>query len=115
FNYYPSAQLNIDFGASTIYYSNKPGSLEPYSDKSLIVADILPQEQALESAIFAEQRYDITEAITLNAGLRYSFFNYLGPANVNIYADGLDKTDANIINVESYGNKKTIKTYHSPE
>ncbi len=115
FNYYPNARLNIDFGASTIYYSNKPGSLEPYSDKSLIVADILPQEQALESAIFAEQRYDITEAITLNAGLRYSFFNYLGPANVNIYADGLDKTDANIINVESYGIKKTIKTYHSPE
>src|SRR5690606_24974736 len=74
FNYYPSARLNIDFGASTIYYGNIPGSLEPYSDKSLIVADILPQEQALESAVFAEQRYDLSEAITLNAGLRYSFF-----------------------------------------
>ncbi|ADY53103.1 TonB-dependent receptor plug [Pseudopedobacter saltans DSM 12145] len=115
FNYYPTARWNIDFGGSTIYYKNYQGSLEPYSDKSLVVADILQTEQALESAVFAEHRYDLTDAITLNAGLRYSFFNYLGPANVNIYADGLDKTDANIVTVENYGSKKTIKTYHSPE
>ena len=115
FNYYPSAKWNIDFGVNTIYYKNSPGSLEPYSNKSLVIADILPKEQALESAVFVEQRYDLTEAVTLNAGLRYSFYNYLGPASVNIYADGFNKSDANIISVKNYKSGKFIKTYHGPE
>ncbi|RKD13312.1 TonB-dependent receptor [Pelobium manganitolerans] len=115
FSYYPNVKWNIDFGASTIYYKNSPGSLEPYSNKSLVIADVLPKEQALESAVFAEQRYDLTDAITLNAGLRYSFYSYLGPADVNFYASGFEKNDANIVSVESYGNGKPIKTYHAPE
>lgn len=115
FNYYPSTKWNIDFGASAIYYKNSPGSLEPYSDKSLVIADILPQEQAFESAVFADQRYDLTDAITLNAGLRYSFYDYLGPANVNVYANGFEKSDANLVSAESYGSGKSIKTYHAPE
>lgn len=115
FSYYPNVKWNIDFGASTIYYKNNPGALAPYSSKSLVVADVLPQEQALESAIFAEQRYDLTDALTLNAGVRYSFYNYLGPANANVYAAGLEKNDANIVSVERFGNGKSIKTYQAPE
>lgn len=115
FNYYASSIWNIEFGASTIYYKNSPGSLEPYSNKSLVVADILSKEQALESAVFAEQRYDLTDAITLNTGLRYSFYNYLGPSSVNIYADGFEKNDANIVAVKDYESGKSIKTYQGPE
>jgi hypothetical protein len=115
FHYFPNPKLNVDFGASSIYYVNKPGSLEPYNNQSLVIADVLPQEQALESAVFVEQNYDVTDAISISTGLRYSFYNSLGPANVNIYADGLNKSDDNITSVENYGDGKSIKTYHGPE
>ncbi|KAA8482459.1 TonB-dependent receptor-like protein [Arcticibacter tournemirensis] len=115
FNYYPNARWNILFGATTIYYKNKPGSLEPYSDLSLVIADVLPQEQALESAVFADQQYDLTKALTLNAGLRYSFYNYLGPVSVSKYAENLTRNDANIEPVDHYKSGKIVKTYHGPE
>lgn len=115
FNYYPNAKWAIDFGGGAIYYENKPGSLEPFSDKSLVVADLLPKEQALESALFAEQSYELTNAFMLNAGIRFSIYNYLGPTNVNLYAAGFDKTDANITTVESFGKGKLVKTYGAPE
>ncbi|PWG81318.1 TonB-dependent receptor [Pararcticibacter amylolyticus] len=115
FSYFPSAKWNIDFGAGTIYYKNKPGSLEPYNERSLVIPDILQKEQALESAVYAEQQYNLTEAITINAGLRYSLFSYLGPAIVNKYADGLVRNDAGIESTNSYKKGDIIKTYHGPE
>lgn len=115
FNYYPNARWNISFGAGTIYYKNKPGSLEPYSDLSLVIADILPQEQALESAVFTEHQYDLSGAVRLNAGLRYSLYNYLGPVSVNKYTENLTRNDANIESVDHYKSGKIVKTYCGPE
>lgn len=115
FNYSPEKKLSIDFGTSSIYYTNNPGDLGPLTDKSLVVAEIIPPEQGLENALFAEQRYDFTKAITLVAGLRYSFYSSLGAGSANIYADGLDKSDANIVSVANYTGGKVIKTYHGPE
>lgn len=115
FNYSPEKKLSLDFGTSSIYYTNNPGDLGPLTDKSLVVADILPPEQGLENAVFVEQRYDFTKAITLAAGLRYSFYSSLGPGSANIYAEGLDKSDANIVSVANYTKGKVIKTYHGPE
>jgi len=115
FNYYPNPKQNLEFGFSSIYYVSKPGSLQPYSEKSLLIADALPKEQALESAVFVEDRYDVTKWLTLNAGLRYSMFNSLGPANVNTYPDGYAKNDANLAEVKSYGKGDISKTYQGPE
>lgn len=115
FNYAPNNKLNIEFGTNTIYYSNKPGALTPYNQQSLVIPDILPAEQGIENAIFAEQSYQLTPAITLNTGLRYSIYTMLGPANQAVYADGLSKSDANINDIVDYGSGKAIKTYHGPE
>jgi len=115
FSYYPKPKLNVEFGAGSIYYISKPGSLQPYNERSLVVPDILAQEQAIESAVFAEPRYDLTEAITLNAGLRYSIYTRMGPGDANLYAPGLSMTDDNIVSQEHYSKGKAIQTYHGPE
>ncbi|MFD2162713.1 carboxypeptidase-like regulatory domain-containing protein [Paradesertivirga mongoliensis] len=115
FNYYPTPKLNMEFGGSSILYKSKPGALLPYNERSLVVPDVLANEQAIESAIFVEPRYDLSDAITLNAGLRYSMYNNMGPGKVNFYAPGLPVTDANMVSTESYPKGKFIKTYHGPE
>lgn len=115
FIYDYNSDYNIEFGASTINYSNKPGSLNPLTDKSLVIPNIIQHEQAFETAAFIEQNYDISDAISVTGGLRYSMYNFLGPTQTNVYANSLTKNDANIITVDNYGKGENVKTYHGPE
>src|SRR6185312_13808805 len=52
FNYYASPKNTIDFGIGSIYYKLNPGDEEPSGAKSLVVPDVVAQEQALENAIY---------------------------------------------------------------
>jgi len=115
FNYAPNRRMSIEFGTNSILYSNRPGSLRPYNEQSLIVANFLPKEQGIENAVFAEQSYELTPAITLNTGLRYSLYTSLGPSTQHIYAEGLSKNDANIESTQEYGAGKAFNTYQGPE
>ena len=115
FNYAPNRRMSIEFGTNSILYSNRPGSLRPYNEQSLIVANFLPKEQGIENAVFAEQSYELTPAITLNTGLRYSLYTSLGPSTQHIYAEGFSKSDANIESTQEYGAGKAFNTYQGPE
>jgi CarboxypepD_reg-like domain/TonB-dependent Receptor Plug Domain len=115
FNYYRSSLHTIDFGLNSIYYKLHPGSYQPAGAKSLVVPDEVPAEQALESAVYVNDRYNITNSLTLDAGVRYSVFNSLGAQNINTYAPGLPRTESNILSTLSYSKGDIIKTYGGPE
>ncbi len=115
FNYYLSSKHTFDFGVSTIRYKLHPGSYQPLGKESLVVQNIATAEQAQESAIYFADRFNISSRISLNTGIRYSLYNYLGPKAVNIYADGLPKDENNILQTKEYKQGSVIKTYHGPE
>jgi hypothetical protein len=101
----------IDFGISSNYYMLQSGSYQPQGGKSLVVPDKLQPEKALESAVYLGDRFTITPRLSLNAGIRYSLFNYLGPHDVYSYAPGLPREVSTITDTTSYGPGKLIKTY----
>ncbi|MHA4845455.1 TonB-dependent receptor [Flavitalea antarctica] len=105
----------IDFGLSTINYQLHPGSYQPNSPESLIIPDVLQTENAEESAIYLSDKWNITPDLTLQAGIRYSVFNTLGPRDVNTYAQGLPKEEDNLVETKNYESGKIINTYHGPE
>lgn len=115
FTYYVNSKHTLDFGASTIYYKLHPGKFVPASSESLVNPDILSPEQALESAVYLGDRFEITPALSLNVGIRYSLFNSLGPASTYTYADGLPKNEFNITDSVSYKKGDVVKTYGGPE
>ncbi len=115
FTYYLSRKHTLDFGLSSIYYKLHPGDEEPQGSQSLIVSNIVPAEQALESALYLGDKYDVTDKFSVNLGLRYSLYNYLGPQTVNQYAPGLPKQTVNLIDSVTYAKNKVINTYHGPE
>lgn len=115
FNYFPDSKHTLDFGASAIRYEVNPGSLVPNHAESLIKADKLQQEKAIESALYLSDRYDINQNLSISAGLRYSFFTALGQRDVLQYAPGMPKTLGTIVDTVAYGNGKSIATYHGPE
>ncbi|QQL50451.1 TonB-dependent receptor [Mucilaginibacter ginkgonis] len=115
FTYYPNPKHTVGFGLSSIYYKLNPGSNQPLGSASLLTPDVVPPEQALESALYLGDKYDITPNFTINAGVRYSLYNFLGPYTVNNYAPNLPKETVNLLNSTTYGSGKVINTYHGPE
>ena len=115
FVYNLNAQHTINFGLNSIYYKLKPGSLDPDGSKSLVQADHVPNEQALESAVYVGDHYNISSKLSVNAGLRFSLYNYLGPQDVYNYAPNQPLETFNIIDTTHYGPGKNIKTYMYPD
>ena len=115
FNYYLSSSHTIEFGLNTLRYKLHPGFYVPVGSKSLVVPDTLQAEQAQESALYVSDHYTVTSALSLDAGLRWSVFNYLGPSVVNNYASGLPLTVQTQTGTTPYGSGSIIKTYGGPE
>ncbi len=115
FTYTVNPNQMIDFGFSSIFYKLNPGSFVPVGPSSLVAPNIIATEQALESALYVNDRYDISKKLSVNGGLRYSIFNYLGPGSVNVYAAGLPMDESSLIKEAQYPAGKIIKTYQGPE
>ena len=115
FNYFLDASHTLEFGLNTLRYQLHPGSYVPASGQSLVMPDTLQAEQALESALYLSDKYTISNSLSVEGGLRYSLYNYLGPSQVNSYAPGLPVTTDNQTGTTRYGSGSVIKTYGGPE
>jgi hypothetical protein len=115
FTYLVNAKHNLDFGASSIHYKLHPGSFTPHGGESLVTENVVAAEQALESAVYLSDRFNISNKFSIQGGLRYSYYNFLGPNDVAVYAEGLPRTESNRIETKSYNKGKSIKQYGGPE
>jgi hypothetical protein len=115
FRYKVNDKHQLKFGVSAIYYKLNPGSYQPVGSQSLVVTDILPAEQALESAIYVGDEFKVSDEFSINAGIRYSLFNYLGASTINNYAPNLPINEDNLLGTTSYTTGKVIQTYKGPE
>lgn len=115
FIYYHSQQHGFDFGASTMRYQLKPGSFEPKGGESLVVRDIMETEQAQESALYVTHRYNPSNKLSFQTGVRFSVYNYLGPNSVNYYPPNQPINEDNVLETVTYKKGKVIKTYMAPE
>lgn len=115
FNYSPNNKNALTFGLNSIFYKIKPGVFKPIGERSLVSPAILQDEQALETALYFGEQYTFNSKFSVNAGLRYSLFNYLGPRDVHNYVKGLPRDKTTLTDTTKYDRNKIIKTYHGPE
>jgi CarboxypepD_reg-like domain/TonB-dependent Receptor Plug Domain len=115
FTYYINPKNTIDFGISSIFYNLNPGNEQPDGAKSLILPDVVQQQRALENAIYLGDKYDVTPALSLSAGIRYSLYAFLGPQTIDTYAPDLPKLPVNVVDSTTYGRNKKVNTYGGPE
>ncbi len=115
FNYAINTKNDVDFGITTVHYKLQPGTLEPYSDQSLVVKNTVEQEQGLESAIYAGDHINFSSKFSVNAGVSLSLFNYTGPHTAYSYVPGLPREESNIQDSTIYKKGDIIKTYMVPE
>ncbi|MCD8165327.1 MAG: TonB-dependent receptor [Bacteroides sp.] len=85
FTWKPHTAHEISFGYNGTFYDLMPGKYLPHGENSLIVPDIMQKEKAMESALYIGDNWDVTDKFSVNAGIRYSLFNVLGPRTYNLY------------------------------
>lgn len=115
FNYAPNNDHLFNFGVSSINYKMQPGTLTPKGNQSLVIPDKLNPEQARETAIYFGDKININTRLSVQAGIRYTLYQYLGAQTVYNYIDGLPRDESTRTDSTVYGAGKTIKTYHGPE
>lgn len=73
----------LSYGLNSIYYYLRPGMMLPYDipggDPSLVVENILDTEEAVESALYISDTWNISDRISADLGIRYSVFTNLRP------------------------------------
>ncbi|TBN06325.1 TonB-dependent receptor [Hyunsoonleella flava] len=122
--YYQSNKLQLDFGLNAIYYDFNPGEINPTSETSSINPLLLDQKRAFENGIYASAEYKVSDKLTANIGMRYSYFIRRGGQPITEYENGLpivyNETlgvyqEGNAIGETIYAKNETIKTYGNLE
>jgi len=105
----------FNFGIDLTGYGVKPGSLVPASDSSILIPDVIEKERALETGIYFEDRFTITDYLSINAGLRFSSFFALGPQSVMVYDPSYSKSPSTINDTLNFGRNEISRSYAGPE
>jgi hypothetical protein len=115
FSYSPNNKHAISYGLNSVYYQLHPGTLSPDGPKSLVQTNSVQKEQALETALYLGDQFTVSQDLSINAGIRYTIYNFLGPSQVYQYVPGLPRESFTIIDTVNYPSGKIIKTYALPE
>lgn len=122
--YYLNDKLKFDFGVSGIYYKFNPGQLNPLNETSAVNPRKLDDKFAFEAGIYAGLEHKISEKLTAQYGVRFSYFNRLGKQTLNNYANNLPVTynsqlgiyeRAEAISTTEFGSGKSIASFDNFE
>ncbi len=105
----------LDAGINGIYYLILPGEKTPLNNQSIIKPISLNNEKALEDALYINDKWDINNIFSINAGLRYSLYSKLGPGITYFYQPGRTKLPDTKTDSTKYGNNKIMQQYHGLE
>ncbi len=84
FTYFINSNNELNFGAESIYYVFEPANAFGVSNGSPTDVSI-PKKYNLENALYVSNSQKITKAFSIDYGVRYSFFHYLGPDSTYTY------------------------------
>jgi hypothetical protein len=105
----------LDFGAKSMFYAINSGTYEPFGKESLVRRDVLQKDRALETAFYVNDQWELTPNFSIDAGIRYTVFNAIGPRSYYRYDPNLLPNESTVIDTMKAGSGKVFKTYHGPE
>ena len=116
---YPSLKLDfnydgrhkISFGLHNTFYEFAPGSMSPASAESNALHVNIQNERSIESALYISDAFNWSEKLRIEAGIRVSAFNRIGPGNVYQYEPGKPVETVNMVDSVTYGSGDIMKTY----
>lgn len=106
FDLYPFTGHKIKFGGLYTFHKFTPSVVSGTQDTVVFRPQNAQAKYAHEAALYLQDDWDVSNKIKINGGLRYSFFQQVGP--YNIYT-----TDANGNHIDStgFGSGQPVKNY----
>ena len=114
FTYFANSNNTINFGGQAILYQFRPGTAVFTSGG---VSNTISQDDkfGLETAVYISNEQNIGKRITLQYGLRYSWFNYLGEGSAITFGDAPAGERRDPISSQNFGMWESIAQYGNLE
>lgn len=115
--YYLNADNIINFGAHLTLYDFSPGEAVGISAGQ--ASDVsLDNKYAIEGALYVSNEQQLGDRISLQYGLRWSLFNYMGPGEAYEFFPSEnpgDRKEPNLDATQTYDRWESIKVYNNFE
>lgn len=105
----------INFGTELTRYKVLPGRYLPANDSSIVMPRFIPYEKAWETALYIDDKVNVTGYMSVSIGMRVSAYFTPGPVDVLIYGSGLPKTRSTVTDTLHFGKGKLSSKYGGPE
>lgn len=115
FIYYLNSRNTIRFGAQAIMFTFYPGRAIITTKEGNDINISLDNQYGLESAVYMDNEQKLGDKFSLQYGLRWSFFNYMGKGTKYTYKDTLPNESRPLENEEKFDMWKSIKQYNNAE
>ncbi len=96
-SYYHNTSNTIKFGANVIYHLFQPALARGTGSESVFNEVKVPDNYALESAVYGSNEQRFNEHFTVKYGLRMSMFQNVGPGTVYHYDTAYVATDSTLL------------------
>ena len=106
--YHPTESHTIETGLDYILYEIAPGAQTPNSATSNIIPITIAKEQGREMAAFISDNIEVNNKLSIQLGLRYVGYDYLGPKAVYQYEQGYPMSKETISDTIHYAANKII-------
>lgn len=110
FTYFINQNNTLTFGGQVLGYNFLPGQTTVKSNGES-VENSLDRKYALENGIYVSNEQQVSKRLSLQYGIRYSFFNYLGSGSKLILGDTTPGIKRPVEEVRKIGSGQSIANY----
>ncbi len=107
----PFGSHTLNAGAEWIRYLSKPEVLEKRGDISNVTPRQVEKDNGQEMALYLNDEFELNKRLSFSLGLRYSFFQHIGPAQVFLYDPEIPRRPENIVDSVRYESGDNIQKY----
>ena len=111
----PNEKHRVNTGFQTIGYKLFPGEITPATDPSNVQIEKIPNEQALEMGLFADDDIDLSASTAINVGMRYARYMSMGPTTVFNYDPKQTINSGSLIDSTVFSSGQVSKIYQGLE
>ena len=111
FSYYPSTRHTLKWGLDYTFHTFTPISVSAESNDVEFDTGLAQKLISHEYAAYVLDEFDLNEKIKINAGIRYSTFQHVGPFTRYLKGDGISTQDS----TRTYEKGDLIQFYHGLE
>ncbi len=114
FTYFINSNNELSFGGDATYYTFEPANAVGVTNGKAVDLSI-EKKYNLETALYVGNSQKLNEAFSIDYGLRFSYFQYLGPGTAYFYNDTLPGVRKPVIGSKKYNSGETIARYNNFE